>query len=395
MTLSSLPQGAAVPSSAVIPLSPPPSRPCWISVQEHVSPATIPYLGGFHPIISLLPNDANGVCVSGRVLTVHCKIIIVIREIDLNYMSNNRGDSKKGGRLPPDNKRPLSSPEEEGLSKKKIGVSDNPLNKATPDNEMAANVNITMTEGETGQNTGRDTTSTVFNEILDMIHTELKEIRSSNAQIQADVSLLRDEITHLKGTVKFLSDNFDSQQSKINNLEQENRELKRLIKDQSTNIEEMDQYSKRNNLIFDGILESDKENTEDIIISKCRKLGVEVMKEDIQVSHRLGAKLQHKPKPRPVIARFVSVGTVRSILTKGKQQFNKTNPVPTTEVVKVREHLTDHRHKLFTECLRLKREQRIHTCWIYNFAVYVKKRPSDTRGTRVNDHESLMSLLKN
>ena len=56
-------------------------------------------------------------------------------------------------------------------------------------------------------------------------------------------------------------------------------------------IDEMEQYSRRNCLVFLGIDESRDENTDDLIAETCNtNLSVDLAVEDIERANRLGSK---------------------------------------------------------------------------------------------------------
>ena len=65
-------------------------------------------------------------------------------------------------------------------------------------------------------------------------------------------------------------------------------------------IDEQEQYSRKNNLRFDGVPETDTENTHDVVIETCNNvLSLEdpITLADISNSHRLPAHDMPKPMP--------------------------------------------------------------------------------------------------
>ena len=80
-----------------------------------------------------------------------------------------------------------------------------------------------------------------FEHILNMTHAHLKEIKL----VREEIKLLKEEVSNMKGTVHYLSNMYDMQQSKIETLEEENKELNRGLEMQATSLEELDQYSKK------------------------------------------------------------------------------------------------------------------------------------------------------
>lgn len=277
-------------------------------------------------------------------------------------------------------KRYLSSPEE--------GCSRNKMEKLDVSPEMS----------ETSHdNNDHCQCALTFESILSTLHENIAGIRSQNEKITSDIQDMKDlkeEINKLRQAVDFLSDKYDKQLEEISELKKENACLKNLNKLQESRIDDIDQYNRRQNILFDAVKETSAENTNEMVINQCKKLGVQLNPGDIQVSHRLGKKVDGKP--RPIIARFTSVGTARSIIQLVKNQFRKANNDSNTkqkkrpeQTVMAREHLTDARAKLLQECLRLKREKKLSNCWIYNYEVYVKRSYQDKTGIKIQRVDQL------
>lgn len=88
-----------------------------------------------------------------------------------------------------------------------------------------------------------------------------------------------------------------------------------------------EQYSRKNNLRVLGLEEEEEENLEvKFIDAIANSLDVTVVKQEIEISHRIGHRLNGNAnqtssnrKPRPVIVKFVSNKTKTRILTKRRQ----------------------------------------------------------------------------
>lgn len=100
-------------------------------------------------------------------------------------------------------------------------------------------------------------------------------------------------------------------------------------------IDHLEQYSRRNSLIFHGIPEIEKD-TNDAVMKICKTtLGLKINRQWIDRSHRLG-----KPgeKPRPVIVKLVSYGPRNEIFT-AKRKLKGTRIVITESLTKRRSDL--------------------------------------------------------
>lgn len=304
-------------------------------------------------------------------------------------------------------KRGLSSPEIEGnLSKKKDFNQE--------DSEMGENTSIVNTnnmaaphgEHVTSPNTELAQGHKTFEDILQGIHEQLTNINGSINELRFDLDEIKLDMKHdilsmqkdvaeLTDSVSFNAKNYDSQSLEIKQLKEENKQLKKDISEIKQKAEETDQYSKRQNILFDHVEETDKENTHELVINMCEKVGILINKADIQASHRLAQNVTEnnstEKKSRVLIARFTSVGIAKDILTATKRQFGEGKKRPAHPLF-AREHLTQTRSQILKACLGMKRDGLLASCWVFNYYVHVKKKKSDTKGIKIACLEDLKYL---
>ena len=79
--------------------------------------------------------------------------------------------------------------------------------------------------------------------------------------------------------------------------------LKKQLKNQSYQLDRMEQYTRRDNIRIKGVAYSTNENTNDIVINLAKDMGVELSSNDISTSHQLGAT-REVTKPSTIIVRF-------------------------------------------------------------------------------------------
>lgn len=124
-------------------------------------------------------------------------------------------------------------------------------------------------------------------------------------------------------TVKSLRDELSEEKNKVAALE---------IK-----MDELEQYSRRNNLRIFGVKEEDREDTDKLLITLFEnKLKIQVDVKDIDRCHRVGPK--RAENSRPILVKFTSYRT-RSQLFKCKKLLKKTGFV-------IKEDLTKKRHEI-------------------------------------------------
>ena len=128
-------------------------------------------------------------------------------------------------------------------------------------------------------------------------------------------------------------------------LHQENKRLNDLVINLETKVDDQEQSSRSACLLIHGMEERDKEDTDDIALDIFNnELGLDIGKDHIQRSHRLGPKRigrntrTTKATPRPIILRFTSYRQ-RSLVFRSKKLL-KGKPVSITEnLTQTRYHL--------------------------------------------------------
>ena len=124
------------------------------------------------------------------------------------------------------------------------------------------------------------------------------------------------------------------------------------VKDLEADVEDLRQYSRRTNLLFHGIEEGDRENTDDKIMEVINtKLGLNLTLDDVGRSHRLGRKAENRK--RPIIARFVSY-------RKRKTVFEAKKKLKGTGIV-ISENLTKERYELYKKCIQDYGRENVYT----------------------------------
>ena len=91
-------------------------------------------------------------------------------------------------------------------------------------------------------------------------------------------------------------------------------------------LDELDQYGRRNSLLFHGIPETEKDTTEAVLTVCHRSLGLRIDSQYVDRSHRLGQIHEDATrKSRPIIVKFTSYGPRNDIFkTKCKLKGSKT-----------------------------------------------------------------------
>ena len=127
-----------------------------------------------------------------------------------------------------------------------------------------------------------------------------------------------------------------------------------------------EQYSRRNSVRISGYLESFGESTDDIVLSIVRDLHVEIIKSDIDRSHRVSkptpqrpgrSSTQDKPRPRVILVKFAKYNARQQLYEMRKDLRNSENE--TMKKLFVNEDLTKKRSQLLYDARCLFRVEKL------------------------------------
>jgi len=192
----------------------------------------------------------------------------------------------------------------------------------------------------------------------------------------------------------------DEQRELISALSAENDDLRHRIED-------LESYSRIDNIIVHGLSESFAEtvapqqsststtnvntlattssaSSEAQFIEFCTNtLNVKVLSSDISVAHRL-PKARSATGPRPLIVRFTN-RKIRSQILAARKLLRQNR-----SKVFINEHLTKHKSDLFAETRKLQKGKLIASCWTWNGNVYVKT--LESKGSKIVMINNMSSL---
>ena len=110
-----------------------------------------------------------------------------------------------------------------------------------------------------------------------------------------------------------------SEGEKIKLLENRVEILEEEKESQGKEIDDLEQYSRRNCLLLHGVVETKDECTDDIIIKTCaEELGIDVKQEDLDRSHRLCKVKRNDNKPQPTIVKFARYAVRNKVFSNKK-----------------------------------------------------------------------------
>ena len=209
---------------------------------------------------------------------------------------------------------------------------------------------------------------------FDALDQSLAELKASGEATKKSHEALKQETVGLKRSYEA--------------LKEENVLLKKQLDEQAARVEDLDVYSRSDNLIIKGLPEqsyaeratdsSDASRpapptaashlaVETTVLAFCRDaLKLDVSPQDISTAHRL--KAGPRDATRPIIVRFTS-RRVRENVFRAKKLL-KDAPLPNK--VYISEQLTKTASTLFYEARKKQREKMLTSAWTHNGQVFIK-----------------------
>lgn len=126
-----------------------------------------------------------------------------------------------------------------------------------------------------------------------------------------------------KKVVETLQETMDFNGHKISELESQLAECKqenlRLHKELSCQLDDLQQYQRRNNIRIFGLEERAGEDTDQLVLKVASDIGADITLADLDRTHRVGPKVPGNTRPRPIICKFVSYAKRREVFSKKRQ----------------------------------------------------------------------------
>lgn len=247
--------------------------------------------------------------------------------------------------------------------------------------------------------------------LVDVLDTKLEE----------KLKPIYDSIGEVKASLKFLSDKYDSVDKRVGELEikcqtvvQENTflraevlRLSRSLDDVSNEIDNMNQYGRRDCCEISGLPVEHGEDTNKLVINLGSQMGLNLTESDISVSHRLpnnnsySSRLkQGKVNPVSQIPKLI----VKFVRRDTKELFYKSRKhlkgITTKDLglsrlaenkIYISESLSPRNREIFKACLKFKERNYFKYIWTQQGRIYLRKN-SDTPTRIITCQDDLNNL---
>lgn len=169
------------------------------------------------------------------------------------------------------------------------------------------------------------------------------------------------------------------QEEKINQMEKEVNNLKIELEQVKMDKDNVEQYTRKNNVRIFGIKEVNQENTENLVIKLCQeKLNINLTANDIEICHRVGTN--NNKNNRPIFVKLIS-NKVKNDIYYAKSKLKGLK-------ITIREDITKHRMEIIKTAVE---EFGPKNVWTQNGSMYIY---CNNKKNYVKNVEELLSLIK-
>ena len=230
--------------------------------------------------------------------------------------------------------------------------------------------------------------STIRETMLEMKDDILKSLTNRLEVVEGDLHSRAKEIETLQKDVATLKTACEEQKEENKTLRKE-IDLK-VAKNESLikqNMNELEQYQRRNNIRISGIKDREDEKTcfqtmEAVCLElNNRAASLNLTMADIDIAHRLGK--YKKDKNRNIIVRFVSRATKIRVFQHRKELKSKD--------IYVNEDLTKLNQDVLTS-VRVKKKDIIEQAWSFEGKIYAKPKEGETRQIQYAEFDTWTNL---
>lgn len=199
-----------------------------------------------------------------------------------------------------------------------------------------------------------------------------------------NIKLKQDEFLR---SMDFMSSNFDNFNAKFNEinialqnidvLQKELTDLKKENQFLKQEIEDLQQYSRRNNIEINGIPERNGENVSNIVTKIAETLGVKLNESSIDDCHRVPRRINSK-MPKSIVVKFTSRSVKRNIIAASKIHRDRLHlaaiGVPDAQgKIFLSDHLTLNNKNLLFKTKAKCRENNYKYVWVSDCKILVRK----------------------
>ncbi|XP_078374344.1 uncharacterized protein LOC144657857 [Oculina patagonica] len=217
---------------------------------------------------------------------------------------------------------------------------------------------------------------------VDSLKVNYKELQENLASTKAQVDILVKENKGLKSKVKSLEDD-------LSKSKEYSKEMELRLDDIEARHDDLEQYTRKFNLVIHGISEREDEDNVENVIELGKLLNVNLTRGDIDIVHRMNTKF--KNKPRPIIVRFASYNAKNKLYKARLYLRNVTSQDLGPGKIYINENLTSWRADLFKEVRKVRKKYHNGKAWTIDGKIFFKAEFT-SKAQRIDSYEDLKAL---
>ncbi len=213
--------------------------------------------------------------------------------------------------------------------------------------------------------------------------TQSESVSVDNQSLLGMINELRNAWLELRGENILLKQTVNAQAHQIARLDKE--------------LDELNQYGRRENVCFTNLLVDESHTAETQVINLCHELGVEVTPDDLVASHPLPAR---KGKAVRVIARFKERSMAQKVFANRKQTKNIDSTkkgglaARADKGFAVQPNITPRRAKLLAQVKDAAQQMNWNSVWVdYRTGNIMLKQSSSCRPVQIHSTLDLRKLI--
>ena len=264
-------------------------------------------------------------------------------------------------------------------------TTDNPLKSSTSADFESFTATLLSTLNQWRCDMNRD-----IHQLRDDIKSALTDIKKEMHNLRAEQSLIKQQVSDIRGDVVVLQTSAQSQSVEHDILKKRVDELscahvpavsESMLNNLEAKIDVLEQQARQCNVEICNLPERRNENLPAIVEAIGSAIKSPILLKDIVSVHRVPHAHQQSTRPKNIVLKF----TTRILRDNMLSAFRKVNSLKTDQIgitgtsasVYVNEHLTLRRKQLFRRTREVANNQNYKFVWIRNGTILVREREGD------------------
>lgn len=206
-----------------------------------------------------------------------------------------------------------------------------------------------------------------------------RELRNEIRELKVTQTNLAKSVEFAHAEVKDLKKKLDDEVAKNKQLTKEKEALfsrcmavENEAKEQEKRLTSIEQYSRKNNLEIQGVIQTENESVSDVLAKIGNAIKEPITGADVEVCHRVPTRDADKTN---IVVQFRSRAKRDAVLRKARKARPTNNAIGMSEAtpIYVNEHLCPARKRLLALSIKKKHEHKWKSVWTNNGQIFAKR----------------------